>query len=92
MMVPRWLPPGMVAGEHAARRRASVSRYRAWIDERFAAKESWKSRASIIFGFTLKVLSHKPKWGVMWRKASHKTINDEMWRMESGARSWKSNS
>ena len=42
------------------------------------------------FGLTLKVLSHKPKWGWMQRKASHTTINAEMLRMKFGARSWKS--
>ena len=39
------------------------------------------------FGLTLKVLSHKPKWGRMQRKASHTTINTEMLSMKLGARS-----
>ena len=42
------------------------------------------------FGLTLKVFNHKPKWGLMRRKASHMTINAEMLRMKLGARSWKS--
>ena len=41
------------------------------------------------FGLTLKVLSHKPKWGWMQRKASHTTINAKMLKMKFGARSWK---
>ena len=36
------------------------------------------------FGLTLKVFSHKPKWGLMRRKASHTTINVEMLRMKFG--------
>ena len=42
------------------------------------------------FGLTLKVLSHKPKWGLMRRKASHTMINAKILRMKLGARSWKS--
>ena len=39
-------------------------------------------RPSIIFGFTLKVLSHKPKCGLKWRKAfAH---NNEQRDMEDG--------
>ena len=38
-------------------------------------------------GFTLKIFSHKPKWGEMRRKASHTTINVEMLRKELGDRS-----
>ena len=40
-----------------------------------------------IFGFTLKIFSHRPKWGLMRTKASHTTINAEMLRMKLGARS-----
>ena len=39
------------------------------------------------FGLTLKVFSHRPKWGLMRRKASQTTINAEMFRMKLGARS-----
>ena len=42
------------------------------------------------FGLTLKVFSHKPKWGWIQSKASHTTINAEMLRKEFGDRSWKS--
>ena len=37
------------------------------------------------FGLTLKVFSHKPKWGLTQRKASHTTINAEMLRMKFGS-------
>ena len=39
------------------------------------------------FGLTLKIFSHRPKWGLMQGKASHTTINAEMLRMKLGARS-----
>ena len=42
---------------------------------------------SITCGFTSKVLSHKPKCGGVQRKASHVTINADIRRIESGARS-----
>ena len=38
-----------------------------------------------IFGLTLKICSHRPKWGLMRRKASHTTINAEMLRTKFGA-------
>src|SRR3954465_2920583 len=46
---------------------------------------AWLSRTTL--GLTLKVLSHRPKWGRMQRKASHTTINAEMLRTKFGARS-----
>src|SRR3954466_9208257 len=49
---------------------------------------AWLPRTT--FGLTLKVLSHRPKWGWMQRKASHTAINAKMLRMKFGARSWKS--
>ena len=39
------------------------------------------------FGMWLKIFVHRPKWGLMRRKASHMTINAEMLRMKLGARS-----
>ena len=39
------------------------------------------------FDLTLKIFSHKPKWGWMQRKASHTTMNVEMLRKELGDRS-----
>ena len=47
-------------------------------------------RPPTTFGLTLKIFSHRPKWGLMRRKASHTTINAEMLRMKFRARSWKS--
>ena len=41
------------------------------------------------FGLTLKVLSHKPKWGWMQRKASHTTINAEIVEDEIGGQIMK---
>ena len=49
---------------------------------------AWVPRTTFVL--TLKVLSHRPKWGRMRKKASHTMINAEMLRTKFGARSWKS--
>ena len=44
---------------------------------------------STTFGFTLKTLSHRPKWGGMRRNASHIIMDAERLRKEFGGKIMK---